>query len=451
VLVEFYAPWCGHCKQLAPKYEIAANKINNDPSIDATIAKVDATEEKELAEQYGVSGYPTLKWMRKGSLEGEDYGGQREAEDIISWVIDASRPVVVTIRKKEAEEFGVESDYALVSTVKADSKKEKLFDRACRRLRKEAKKMKKSFTCGKIRLKKGKTKVLLRRNKFKETDGPVEITFDGKMSKLDAWVMKNVWGQFGLFDSSGFLLDYGDEEIFLIVVKNETYPSEIEGLGDFLDNMKQTTGIQANMLDVKFAEQWGFPVDEEVLYVYARLKDPLSKKDSSQPRRPNEYKRFLLNPSKDKTDFKTFLDGARAGDWQLHVKSQLPGDVKQDGLVVPLIGKTFEEVAFDESKDVLVEFYAPWCGHCKKFAPVYEKFAQLVERYYSHKNLVVAMIDATANDVPVAIKGFPTLYMFPAGKNAEPIKFEGNRDEDDLSDFIEEYALSVKPGMKEEL
>jgi len=168
-------------------------------------------------------------------------------------------------------------------------------------------------------------------------------------------------------------------------------------------------------------------------------------------RHPNDYRRYVLDPSKDNTDLDTFLTKAREGDWKFHLKSQLPADVKQDGLVVPLIGSTFEGVVFDKSRDVLVEFYAPWCGHCKKFAPVYEKFAQTVNKYYSKKNLVIAMIDATTNDVPVTIEEFPTLYIFPAGKNKEPVKFEGKRDIDNLSEFIEEYAHSVKPGEKEEL
>ena len=55
-LVEFFAPWCGHCKSLAPHYEEAATELKNKHGI--KVMKVDCTEQQDLCQEQGIKGYP---------------------------------------------------------------------------------------------------------------------------------------------------------------------------------------------------------------------------------------------------------------------------------------------------------------------------------------------------------------------------------------------------------
>jgi protein disulfide isomerase len=89
VLVEFYAPWCGHCKKLLPEYEKAASELKGKVSL----AKVDATEEKDLASKYNVKGFPTMVWFE--DAKETEYDGGRTSETIVEWVKSMTGPAVI--------------------------------------------------------------------------------------------------------------------------------------------------------------------------------------------------------------------------------------------------------------------------------------------------------------------------------------------------------------------
>jgi len=82
--VEFYAPWCGHCKSLTPIYEKLATIFASEPDI--VIAKLDATQEKKKSEEYGVTGFPTLKWFSKDDKSGKAYEGGRDLTSCIQYI-----------------------------------------------------------------------------------------------------------------------------------------------------------------------------------------------------------------------------------------------------------------------------------------------------------------------------------------------------------------------------
>ena len=126
-----------------------------------------------------------------------------------------------------------------------------------------------------------------------------------------------------------------------------------------------------------------------------------------------------------------------------YIKGEIAASIKsepiptQDGPVFVLVADEFDAVINDDSKDMLVEFYAPWCGHCKKLAPTYDSVGQV---YSEHKDKVlIAKMDATTNDIPPSagfqVQSFPTIKFKAAGAK-DFIDFDGDRTLDGFVDFI---------------
>lgn len=84
-LVEFYAPWCGHCKNLAPHWAKAATELKGKVKLGA----LDATVHQAKAQEYQVQGYPTIKYFAPDDKHNaQEYNGGRTSSDIVQWALD---------------------------------------------------------------------------------------------------------------------------------------------------------------------------------------------------------------------------------------------------------------------------------------------------------------------------------------------------------------------------
>ena len=144
----------------------------------------------------------------------------------------------------------------------------------------------------------------------------------------------------------------------------------------------------------------------------------------------------------------TWIDDVTAGRAAPHLKSEEPPAEQGDNVVI--VGKEYAKIVKDASKDVLVKYYAPWCGHCKKLAPVWD---ELAAAYKDEPNLVIGKFDATVNEAEdVQIQGYPTLIFYPKD-NKEGVKYEGERDLDSIKKWLAEQSpvLKGQSGASEDL
>jgi protein disulfide-isomerase-like protein len=113
LLVEFYAPWCGHCKNLAPEFKLAATQLKAQGIV---LVAVDANEEinKEISSEYGVQGFPTLKvWNKKYGAGMADYDGGRTADTIVDFMQKENKPTVAEVQSL-SEVTGTKPSFVLV-------------------------------------------------------------------------------------------------------------------------------------------------------------------------------------------------------------------------------------------------------------------------------------------------------------------------------------------------
>ncbi|KAJ6790767.1 protein disulfide isomerase-like 1-4 [Iris pallida] len=151
-----------------------------------------------------------------------------------------------------------------------------------------------------------------------------------------------------------------------------------------------------------------------------------------------DAKKFMLDGELTVDSIKAFAQGFLEDKLKPFYKSDpIPETNEEDVKIV--VGNNFDEIVLDESKDVLLEIYAPWCGHCQALEPTYTKLAKHLR---SIDSLVIAKMDGTTNEHPRAKSdGFPTILFFPAGnKSFDPITADTDRTVVALYKFIKKNA-----------
>jgi protein disulfide isomerase family A protein 3 len=428
LLAEFYAPWCGHCKRLAPEYEKAATTLaKNDPPI--ALAKVDCTVETKTCSKFGVSGYPTLKIFKSGEFA-EDYNGPRETDGIISTMRSKAGPAYRVLETlADYEKFLEHNDHSIIGYFESDSHAmKKDLVKAADQL---SEKFRFAYTTAKEILDKAGhlNKIVIHQPKRLQSKFEDAFTVvQGAGDKVKSFITDKIHGLVGHRTPSN-VADYSKP--FVVVYYNVDYVRDTKGT-NYVRN--RVLKVAKKLADENVGIRLAISNIEEFRHELTEFGVDDAKKDGKHvlARGPNDEK-YKMTGDFSFEALEEFARKVAEGDLEPYMKSEpIP---EQTGDVKIVVAKNFDEIVNDKSKDVLIEFYAKWCGHCKSLAPKYDELAKKLKK---ENSLVIAKMDATENDVPspYEVKGFPTIYFAPKNSKDSPRKYEGGREVDDFIKYL---------------
>lgn len=412
-----YAPWCGHCKSLAPEYEKAAAQLKGKHFI----AKVDCTEQRDLCTTHGVKGFPTLKMISKTGAVTE-YEEPRKADAIVKFVLKQNQPAfVVLATEADLEKFKAEDgELKLVINAAEDSTEAAEIKAAAASLRKE----------GSVAIFTGsndKTVTL-----YRTFDEP-KLVYSGPIKAADvaAWVKSESLPLIGEIGPMNFQ-KYIERNLPLVWTFIDYTNAEQNKIIDALTPVAKE--FRDKVLFCKLdGNRWG---EHAKTFGLSGTTPGVVIEDRAT------RKNYVFPESQAVTTdaFKAHVQSYLKGDLSATVRSQEP-PANNDGPLTTVVGKTFDEIVLNSDKDVFIYWGASWCGHCKALAPKWEELANI---FKNDDSVIIAKIDGTENDTPVEIQGFPTIYFYPGNNKSKPVQYSGERSTEALAKYVRENASTLK-------
>jgi len=435
MLVMFYAPWCKHCKQLEPEYEGAATELDG---WGIALAKVDGTREKELADQYSIHGWPTLKMFRKGRVY--DYNGPREKDNIIEFMKEQNKPP----SEEKNHMLGITNNMnRLDATVVGFFKgKSDLYDEyivAANEMRGTFKFMHTTDVSIAEQFKIPPETVAVFQPEIAWTPYENKTYHLTKKSatykEIIQFVRKSSIPLVGQRTKAN-LFKYSEKPL-VVVYYDVNYQHQYVKDTQFIRNKIVEIAKHFKESNLRFAISNEDEFEDEV--------KSLGLEDSGADVNIGCYtdkQKFRMPIADDfeSTDLANFLENLRQGKIMPYMKS-LPVPKKQEGSIRKVVAHNYDEEVHKVKKDAVVFFYAPWCGHCKEFDPVYKKVAKKMLK--NNENIVFAKMDGSANDIPYMfppLKGFPSLFFVSAYEKYDPILYQGDRTYKSVKDWINRHS-----------
>lgn len=411
LLVQFYAPWCGHSKKLAPEFERAAQSLKEAGSR-VRLAKVDATTEEALAKKMGVEGFPTLFFYENGVKY--DFDGQRTHYKILDWVrkrtespstyIESPQPIEDALAERELAFvfWGDEFDpvYNLYKDVVKHYMDLDFFNT-------DSDSVRAHFDVPKhVKIS------LFRKFEEKRVDYEDEYTEEAILAFLKSKTIPTLIQ----LNQRYMKMIFGDRKDALILVHSIGEINERAVVA-----MREAAEVLKDKILVAYVNN-SIEIGQKVATYYHVVKDeiPMVGIIHFDEKVPEKY--ILRDKRITKESILEFYNDFQARKLKKEPKSAEHPDRNDDFLKVA-VGITFKDLVYDDTKDVLLFVYGPNCEACRELLDNWVK--PLAKKVYPVPDMRIIKLDASQNEMPIIVEKIPAFIYFPKKNKEHPHRYTG--------------------------
>ena len=407
LIIEYYAPWCGQCKNFAPQY-IQLVKLLDRLVPGLTLAKLDCEAHGEFCKQQAVTNYPTIIYYDNGTER--TFDGKVSTESIMDWINGLEHPIEFIDNYARLHHRRKKNDHSIVLVAKHDSRYADMF----KQLSIEIPEFKWFHYFGeeskllplhppRVLINNSESEnIIIELDKLKEKEKIKENIDIHRYPKLKRYEDPAI---------SAMIFERNKPALMYVADTNATYQKDKKALDELNEKyyktspvvifIKESVGKDAD----RFLTYFGINKYPFVLYI--------------KQIKLGDMKKHYFRGQISVKELSEFIEQATNGKLEQDYKSE-EKPLKNDGPVMKLVGSDFRDVV-NNDRDVIVTYSMPNCSICDVFVPTFEEVA--VEFKKAGSNLLFASINNKDNDSGVYTIGYPTIKLHKRSASSQPVDF----------------------------
>jgi len=434
-VVLFYAPWCGHCKAFMPEFERTATALKEKG---VPVARINGDDEADIKESVGLQGFPTIMVYVDGKHV--IYDGARSKEGVMAFVDRAGKPAYAIVTEKKALDLFIEQNptavIGYIGNVETDGEEiQNMFIGTAQAMH---------FS--------GHAAFAMISDPSMidpEVKGPIFELHSPDLKKPSRFNIEGteedahlpLFNRFTHWVSSQVMPVLGE-------INQDTYQGYVDARLAFVWFAVADKDDAEMMKKYEFVREVGREYIGKMSFVLVDGKTQarqISHLGLQMDKLPavvaTDRLRYVMTEELNADNLRKFVQDYLDKKVEPNLKSQEPPKPEdfESAAVKTVVSKTWKDVVMDDKRDVLVKFYADWCGHCKAFAPDYVKVAEDLVSVRDKLYLVEYNFPENELKEEVPVQGFPTLIFYPAGAKDKFVVYEGDRSIGSLLQFIQKH------------